>query len=285
MSESVKFSLERFTVSFTETGLTGTVLAKHEWTVVLNGTWTWSTSETVGFPGVPNGTYDVLVTGPSGYTATGSGTVRVSGTTTVPVTIAKGKTATLTFGEKGLTKGTNWCMALDSAAECSITTSIKFLDLTPGYENQTGDTYSYAVASPTVGQHLASSANATITLLKSTKVVERFSYEYAVTFTETGLASGGPGWTVWIGGDLSNETGDPITVHLVNGTYAYKIGAYPGYTSVGSPKKIVVNGADVNVTVTFTAKKVKSGSPVELLAMPLALGAAPASLRKQQHRR
>jgi YVTN family beta-propeller protein len=250
-----------YAVTFMESGLmtksAERKLAKWGWTVILNGTSESSTTNTITFRNVTNGVYPVLITGPSGTEASGSGPATVRGVTDIAVTLTVGKTVTLTYAEKGLTKGTNWCMALDNATECSGTASIKFVNLTPGPENRTGDEYSCSVVSPTVGQHLASSANATITLTKSTKIVETFAYEYAVTFSETGLSSRGwsGGWTVWVDGvPGSNASDGPITFHLVNGTYRYKVGAIPGCRSVGTPTKVKVEGLGVPVTVTFTQK-------------------------------
>jgi Thermopsin len=136
----VTFSKQTYTVTFSESGLTGkpaTKFAEKGWTVVLNGTSVHSTSASISFSGVPNGTLPVLVTGPAGFELTGSGRVSVRGTTTVDVTVMKAKTVTLSFHEKGL-KGTSWCVSLDANVQCSTKATIKFLDLAPG-------TYTYAV--------------------------------------------------------------------------------------------------------------------------------------------
>ncbi|HTT16798.1 MAG TPA: thermopsin family protease [Thermoplasmata archaeon] len=170
---SVTFAKESYTLSFTESGLPAKKLAKAGWTVVLNGTSAHATTATISFPAVANGTYPVLVTGPSGYQASGSGTVHVHGATTVSVTMSKGKTVTLTFAEKGLVKGTSWCATVDASTVCSTKASIKFADLVPG-------TYSYGIgsiagktATAKVGKNSVA-LSGSITLAKSTKVAVKY---------------------------------------------------------------------------------------------------------------
>jgi hypothetical protein len=249
---SVTFSLETFSVTFTESGIPTKTLAKTGWAVELNGTVKYSLTTTINFSGVPNGTDPVLIVGPSGYTASGSGRLTVSGTTSVSVTFAKGNTETLRFSEKGLPKGQLWCTAVDDDRQCSVTASMKYTNLTPG-------NYSYAVVSPLSGQTITAKVgtmvvapSGSLDVTKSTTVALKFAYLYAVTFTETGLVN--ETWSVTIKGvTMSSGSGGPIVFHLVNGTYAYRIGKIPGYTSSGSPKRVVVPTA-VSLAVTFTPK-------------------------------
>jgi len=291
VSQSIAFALQTYPVRFTETGLLSETLAKHGWTVVLDGARTWSTDAAITFL-VPNGTYPVLVTGPSGYTVSSNGgfvsAVTTKGGASVAISIGFGTTFTFSFGEKGLPKGQSWCVAILGAKECSTTSSLK-------YQNLTAGTYACGVVTPLSGQTILGKVGQAEEVLtggvlvsgdvsSNTKMVLTFTYPYAVTFTQTGLTSGH--WWVTMGKQtLSNSTADSLTFEVGNGTDGYKISPVSGFTSVGSPKKVVVNGAGITVTVTFTAKKGKSGVPVELLAMPLVLAVIPASLRKQQHRR
>jgi len=253
-SMAATFSPTTYNVTFTETGLPPKVLAKDGWTVALNGT-THVTTKSVNFTGIPNGVWWVLVTGPSGYTTTGSGAVGVDSPTTISVTIAKGKTAALTFAEKGLEKGTKWCLFLWGARGCSTTASTKFLNLT------TGQSYSYVVESPTIGQNITQrvgkavtyGAVGSISLTKSATVGLTFAYRYGVTFTESGLASGT--WSITIKGHRETAAWNvPIEFNLTNGTYGYKIGPEPGYKNSGLPAKVLVSGGPTAATVTFTKK-------------------------------
>lgn len=76
----------RYSVTFTETGLTGT-----SWTVTFNGTSQSGTGSSIAFNGVANGAYSFQASA-AGYTATpASGSVTVSGTNvTEPITFTPG---------------------------------------------------------------------------------------------------------------------------------------------------------------------------------------------------
>ena len=50
---------------------------------------------------------------------------------------------------------------------------------------------------------------------------------YAVTFTESGLASGAP-WSVTLAGNLHSSTTNTIAFTEANGTYAYTVGGVAG---------------------------------------------------------
>jgi YVTN family beta-propeller protein len=253
-----------FALTFAESGIPAKTLAKYGWTVVLNGTVEHSTTAEMNFT-EPNGTYPYLIAGPAGYQENnvdlgGSGTLtidngKVNGYTPPVNSIFERKpTSTLKFAERGLPKGQAWCVELEGWRTCSSKTTDRYLNLTPG-------TYSYSVVSPLgrqntsqkVGKTTTYGANGTVALAKSTTVQLTFAYRYEVTFTETGAPAGT--WSVTIKGHaLSNATGDPIVFYLVNGTYAYKIGAELGYRSHGLPTKVLISGGPASATVTFTKK-------------------------------
>jgi hypothetical protein len=196
----------------------------------------------------------VLISGPNGFDTTGSGTIQVGSNMTIPVSITMGRTVTLTFHEKGLVKAQQWCLSVDGYGQCATTSSVGFLDLTPG-------AYAYAVVSPLVGQNITQKVGltttygpaGTITLAKSSVVNLGFAYRYSVTLTETGLSTGS--WSITIKGHtetaLWNQT---IQFNLTNGTYGYKVGAETGYKSLKSPSKVAVNGSSVSAVVTFVKK-------------------------------
>jgi len=283
----VTFILQKFTVTFTEGGIPSKTLAKFGWTIWVNGTEEHGSSSSLSFSGIPNGSYPVLATGPSGYATTESGSVAVSGATAVAIPFTSGKTATLTFTESGLPKLQRWCMAVDGAPMCTTTSDGKYLNLSSG-------TYTYSVLSPLAGQNITQVIGKTVTygpsgsiaLTGSTTVRLTFGYVYAVTFTETGLTcpappkgGGGSCWSVTIKGVTRTSWNTTIIFDLKNGTYGFKVGAVSGYTSVGSPKKAAVNGASVTLTVTFTAKAKKAVPPGLLELLPAA-AVVPASWRR-----
>ncbi len=73
---------------------------------------------------------------------------------------------------------------------------------------------------------------------------------YAVTFTETGLSSGG--WGVALDGMvLTAAAGSPVVFHAPNGAFAYAIGAVPGRTVTPATGNVTVAGAGVQVAITI----------------------------------
>jgi len=259
VSKSVTFGLIKYTVTFTENGILAKTLAKDGWTVELNGTQKHSFTTTIGFLGMPNGSYFLLVTGPLAYVSSATKSVLVSGPTSVPVAFSKGKTVTLTFSEKGLPKTSGvtqpWCVAVDGDRQCTAKTSQKYTNLTPG-------TYSYAVVSPLAGQNITQKVglsttygpSGSITLATSAKVALTFAYRYAVTFTESGPYSGT--WSITIKAvTLSNTSAGPIVFHLQNGTYGFSVHAVTGYSRAPVAGHFTVAGAPVSKSITFTLKR------------------------------
>jgi len=174
----VTFSPVSYSVTFTETGLPAKTLAKVGWTLFFDGAMMNVRSAYATINGVVPGTYSYLIAGPAGYRVSGvapSGTIVVS-SANVPVTFsfAKGATYALTFSEKGLTKGTNWCVVVAGGKTCTTKTALKTLDLTPG-------TYAYSIltvsgytATATIGK-TSVPLTGSVTLSKSTTVSVKFT--------------------------------------------------------------------------------------------------------------
>jgi len=268
MTVHVVFDLVTFTVSFTESGIPLKKLAKDGWMVDFNGTHLHTTQPSISLTGIPNGSYQALITGPSGCRLAGGagGTLDfrqpwvVSGPTTFHLKFVKGRTVTLSFSQNGLSKSNPqaWGVALGVQGGIylipSTTHSYRYLDLTPGI-------YGFYVAAPVDGQNItqrvggvaAYGPTGTINLTRTMTVGLTFAYRYSVTFTATGITSGR--WSITVKGHtetaLWNHT---IQFNLTNGTYAYKIGSAVGYKSVGAPPKASVNGAATTITVKFTKK-------------------------------
>jgi hypothetical protein len=75
---------------------------------------------------------------------------------------------------------------------------------------------------------------------------------YPVTFTETGLPAGTT-WSTVLGGVQLTTTANAITFHEPNGSFGYAVGAVTGYTPNPSSGSVVVDGAAVDRTVTFSS--------------------------------
>lgn len=240
-------------VAFTETGLPAATLAKDGWTVELNGQTRHSVSPTITFD-EPAGEFPYLITGPSGYRDVGgSGTLGLSGNaTTVAPRLTRGPTFTLTFRERGLGHRQPWCVALDAAEECSVTSSVRFLNLTSA-------TYGYALVSPLAGQTIegrvegaAVGTTGNLTVDRSETVSFAFAYLYNVTFDQQGLTAGT--WSITLRGHTETAAWDAaIEFTLPNGSYPYKVAKETGYRSTAP--KVAVAGAPSAATVVFTKSK------------------------------
>jgi subtilase family serine protease len=123
------------TVTFEESGLTSGT----SWSVTFNGVQQSSTTSTITFTGVAIGTYTYTVSSIFGYRAVPTGTVSVTGNSTVQIPFVAVPTSfTLTFTESGLTSGTSWSVTLNGVQHNSTTSTIVISGLSAG-------TYSYTI--------------------------------------------------------------------------------------------------------------------------------------------
>jgi hypothetical protein len=75
---------------------------------------------------------------------------------------------------------------------------------------------------------------------------------FHVTFTETGLPSG-TSWSVKLGNVTGSANAAVIPFSAPNGTYSYTIAPAGSFTATRSVGTVVVAGADVNVSVSFSS--------------------------------
>jgi hypothetical protein len=76
------------------------------------------------------------------------------------------------------------------------------------------------------------------------------TFEYSITFTESGLTPG-TWWSVTLDG-FTESSNKSVSFQEPNGTYSYSIASIQGYNETPSSGSLTVNGRDVNQTVTFT---------------------------------
>ncbi len=250
------YAPSQYTVTFEQTGLP----ARAVWGVELNGTVLKGavsangSSATLTFSRLSAAGYPFAVSLPHGYVAGPS-----RGTVTIPsvlpagtevyqvIRFEPGTPVTLRFVEKGLTKATEWCAALDNASACSAASHLTIPDLTAG-------THLYAVTTVTGysesvllnGQPVPSSGSVTLTKRTTAIDVKFTPLLYAVTLNETGLAAGktwhlkltctssttntsGCHGTTAKGSGLATASGGNITLMLRAGTYTWKITPIKGY--------------------------------------------------------
>jgi YVTN family beta-propeller protein len=76
--------------------------------------------------------------------------------------------------------------------------------------------------------------------------------DYDVDFREVGLPDGTT-WMVNMSGISSKSTGGSIEIDVPNGTYAFTISPYPGYSVSPASGAVTVSGASLNLSILFTA--------------------------------
>ena len=100
----------------------------------LAGTGKTSTTSSIVFTNLANGSYSYLVQseGPFRASIAPEGSVLVAGADALqPLGFVRGPTDLLTFREVGLRPGTSWCVTV-GASVCSTNSLLRFKHLTPG---------------------------------------------------------------------------------------------------------------------------------------------------------
>jgi hypothetical protein len=272
---SVTFSADKYTVTFTESGLpSGT-----EWSVTTNGTAspppTTGTSTSVD---LPDGYYSYTVSttlknwsAPGGdFVVNGAG-VGVSFTFTF-------QSYTVTFFESGLHLPTLlWSVTLNGVMEESEPGSkdIYFY----GIPNSTSHGYPFSVGAIPGWVPAPPSGTVYVNGSSPTQVIVWTQATYNVTFNESGLGSSPAKWSVTVTGTKNITTQGfgpliPVTYNglngLPNGTYDYSIACAdnlwePANNKTGSfvidglPRVFYVTFIAVNESVTFTAYGLPAG--------------------------
>jgi len=232
-----------YALTFTETGLP----AGTAWTLTIGGFSNTSTATSNAFT-APNGTYNWTVKTIGGYTTTTwSGSAVVNGTATSVTIKFVQFTYPVTFFEGGLPTGTSWSV---TARGQTVTSTSYFLtiDLPNGTASFKVGTVTGFIATPASGTVTVTAGPATQVIIFGTVPTL-----YSVTFTETGLPTGGS-WTVYLNGQSSgSSTGATVTFSVVNGTYTFTVVPPSGYTASTAltGNTITVAGKAVSVAVTF----------------------------------
>jgi YVTN family beta-propeller protein len=151
----------------------------------------------------------------------------------------------VTFTESGLPAGTSWSVTFDGVTNHSTGNGVGFLAPNGSYSYTVGPASDYA-ASPASGSVTVDGANATVLIGFAIR-----TESYAVTFEESGLASGS-NWFVTLNGTTRNSSSAELGFTEPNGTYGYTIALVAGYSIGGSRTgNVTVNGNGLNVQVRF----------------------------------
>ncbi len=134
-------------VNFTETGLS----AGTNWSVLLNGSLSYSTGTTVSFM-EPNGSYIFQIVPHTWFTASPTGgqiTVDGTGTSTEVTWTHVIPVFNVTFTSTGLASGTNWSVTLGNQTRSSDGgTTVTFSERNGTYDYQVGAVQDYSLANP-----------------------------------------------------------------------------------------------------------------------------------------
>ena len=240
VSNTVQFTKVTFQVSFTETGLPAGTL----WKVNLSGSILGSTTSTITFTDVTNGTYTYIISGISGYfSSISTGTLTVSGHS-ITLTVAWNRTAyTATFNETGLPSGSTWYVNITGQPGSGALTGDVFSVSLPN------GTYSYVIS--TSNKDYASPSASFTVLGQSIDIPVVFhSITYKLEFVESGLPAGTL-WGATVNGQSLSSTSDTITFQLINGSYTYSIAEVAGYHTVLYSSSVTITGSDVTVPVSW----------------------------------
>ena len=255
----VNWTRMNYTLTFTQSGLPpGT-----NWSVDLAGNVSSSTGTTLGFQ-VHNGTYNYSVGRLTGFTSNVfTGSVLVQGTSTaVPLSWGgNGSVFPVDFNETGLPTGTSWNVTLNGTTQSGSASQFTFFE--------TNGTYSYTLAGaagwapPAYSGTTAIAGSTAFVNLKYARVT------YVVTFAETGLPYPRPlgNWSVDVNGTNLSSVSPDQNISEPNGTYPYRVGPEPGYTTtwrgivtvIGGPQVVAINFTAYWSTVTFNETGLPSG--------------------------
>jgi YVTN family beta-propeller protein len=232
-------------VTFAETGLP----SGSSWSASLNGTARGSTTASIQFTGITNGSYSFSVSS-AGYTANpSSGMIEVSGANvsqSIAFTASGVKTYGVVFTESGLEVGSSWSISFDAIEKSSTSGSIAFGGIENGSYSFTASASGYT-ANPSSGDVNVEGANVTQAVAFTPTSVPSFT----VAFDESGLPSGAS-WSVTLAGTMLTSTTLSVSFSEPNGSYAYSVQAPSGYTPTPSTGSVSVDGTNVGVFVKFS---------------------------------
>jgi YVTN family beta-propeller protein len=236
-SNTVSAIFTGYTVNFTETGLPSDT----SWSVNLSGDQQTSTSPSMTFAEY-DGSYSYTAGIVPGFSAVpASGTFMVTGSglnETIQFTI----THPVNFTETGLPTGTEWWVNVTGGPSARSNLPTLALNETDGayaYTPATADkTYSAPGGAFRVN---GAGVSQTVTFSRVT---------FPITFTAMGLPIG-TNWSVTLDGLTQPTIGTIIGFVEPNGTYSYRLGAVPGWTTPKFSGSIAVNGTAISQTISW----------------------------------
>jgi len=231
-----------YTVTIVESGL----VSGTSWSAIFDGVPASTTGTSLTFT-VPAGTYAYQVGSVAGYTVSpASGTVPVDGDYTLDVAYTSTAVATVTIAIHASGYSGAWSAYIDG-------TLVSSSGGTATLGVPADGTYAYQIV-PVAGYTASpSSGSVTVGAGGTYTVGVTFSQvTYAVTFGESGLASGAS-WSVTVGSTTYTSYGTSLTVDLPNGTYSYTYGSVSGYSASGASGSLTVAGTPAGASASYAA--------------------------------
>lgn len=239
-------------VTFRPTGLPSGA----PWTLVLDNVSRTSDGGAITLPVARGAPVPYLFLGPDGYRVVGTlafGTIRpTAANQTVSVAFQAGRTATVVVRASGQPTSTPWCADVGDDERCTLTTEIRFANLTPGDYPYSLEEFPGVNVTARLG-----SAPVELNGTVAAKGVKTFKLDYAFRFAVKFLEEGAPttGWSVVVDGvTYSAAAGEPIELNLTDGTYHYRGGPIPGYRVSSSPKVVRVDGAPTYALILYVPR-------------------------------
>jgi hypothetical protein len=149
----------------------------------------------------------------------------------------------VTFCADGLPRGTSWSVTLDGNTVASTASTISFAE--------PNGSYSFSVGSVPGWRTPTASGTVTVQGAPASVEVVWTAVTYPVTFSESGLPSG-TSWSVTVDGATHASPSGTITLALANGTYPYRLGVVPGWTTAAFRGNVTVDETPVTVSVDWT---------------------------------
>ncbi|MFZ1023110.1 MAG: hypothetical protein WAN87_03135 [Thermoplasmata archaeon] len=262
-----------YTVTFTETGLPFGMGVPDNgpnitWEVQL-GNWTGqatatSTSSSIPFTGVPNGTYPFNIPGVvSNFGVNAStpsyGNLTVNGGNVGwDVSFDYSRAYPVTFISPALPSGANWSVIFDGVSFPS-NPEADTINIGPPQPTTNG---SYRFALSGVAGYRGTPTSGVVTVAGSwTNVTIAWTRVlYNVTFFQTGQPDGSQ-WGIGLnpptpptmdyGGGTENTTTSTLVFQVSNGTFSFIVDTSPTWLATPGSGSITVNGAPVNETIGF----------------------------------
>ena len=212
------------------------------WSVTLGSQTLSTTNDELVFYVTP-GTYDFTAGAVAGYAiAPATGVVTAVGGY-FEVDLEYTAMYAVTVSESGLPAGSTWEAIVGGTAVTGTTATLTVM--APYGTND------YQIVSQTAG-YAPSPASGSIYVTGAYALATTFTaVTYAVTVSESGLASG-QAWSATADGQTQSTTGTSMTFYLANGTTSISIGAVSGYTVSASTVSVSVNGQATGASVTFS---------------------------------